>query len=82
MLDYSLKITNFGWLSESDAQVSSLDIFKFAHQSINQLTNYFNTSMLFYLEIQTIYVLIEHKTHQKTGLAKFTARFFVGIKIN
>ena len=48
MLDYSLKITNFGWLSESDAQVSSLDIFKSANQKVNQLINYFNTTMLFY----------------------------------
>ena len=47
MLDYSLKITNFGWLSESDAQVSSLDIFKFANK---KLTNYFNTTMLFYIK--------------------------------
>jgi len=50
MLDYSLKITNFGWLSESDAQVSSLDIFKYANQKVNQLTNYFNTTMLFYIK--------------------------------
>ena len=50
MLDYSLKITNFGWLFESDAQVSSLDIFKYANQKVNQLTNYFNNTMLFYIK--------------------------------